>query len=507
MIEKIRANKLWKYTFFTAVILGLCTHLPIMLSDIPNHDGLASIYFDQNMVISGRWFLSVACGFSSYYSLPWLIGLLAVLILAVTSVLLTEVLEIKKVSGGVIIAGIIVTFPALTSTFAYVFTMDGYMLAVLLSVVAVYFVGKGKLGFVWGGVALAFSMGIYQAYLPITILLCLYKIITNLLTDTTIKEKIKSTLNYLYMGILGATLYYLILKLALFIQGKEIGTYQVAEESTGFSVAAVWELYKDFFEFVLTGKVLVNNFFSIVAFGIIGIVFVVTVLKLCVERKLYKSIWFYSVIMGLCAVIPVACNAILLLLPNVSYHTLMRYQYVILLVAMIAFIQNNLNSKKEITHAILLAVACVIVFNYIVTDNIAYSNLEKKYEKTYAYCLRLADRMEQTEGYYQGIPIAMIGVVSDKEYPLTDVTGDVTSKLLGIKGDTLLYTGENYKAFMANYLGITINLVPTENMTEIYNSKEYWEMESFPAKSSMKVVDGVLYIKTENQETTPYAQK
>ena len=206
-------------------------------------------------------------------------------------------------------------------------------------------------------------------------------------------------------------------------------------------------------------------------------------------------------------ILPVATNVILVVLPDVSYHTLMRYQYVIYLMAMVAFIQENLEVKKEITSVILCGVATVLIFNYVITDNIAYSNLEKKYEKTYAYCTRLADRMEQTEGYYQGIPVAMIGVVSDKEYPLTDVTGDVTSKLLGVTGDTLLYTGENYKAFFANYLGISINLVPIENMTEIYNSKEYWEMDSFPAQNSMKVVDGVLYVKTENKETIPYNEK
>ena len=212
MIEKMKQNKLWRYTFFTAILLGLCTHLPIMLSDIPNHDGLASIYFDQNMTVSGRWFLSVACGFSSYYSLPWIIGLLAISLLAVTAVLLTEVLEIEKVSGGVMIAGILVTFPVLTSTFAYVFTMDGYMLAVLLSVLAVYLAGKVKGGALWGGIALAFSMGIYQAYLPMAILLCMYKVILIFLNDTTIREKVKSTLNYLYMGVVGVSLYYIIMK-------------------------------------------------------------------------------------------------------------------------------------------------------------------------------------------------------------------------------------------------------------------------------------------------------
>lgn len=507
MIEKIKANKLWQYTFFTAVILGLCTHLPIMLSDIPNHDGLASIYFDQNMVVSGRWFLSVACGFSSYYSLPWLIGLLSILLLAITAVLLTEVLEIKRISGGVIIAGILVTFPVLTSTFAYVFTMDGYMLAVLLSVLAVYLVDKTKMGFLWGSIALALCMGIYQAYLPIAILLCLYKCTQILLKEISKKEKVKSIFNYLYMGVIGVVLYYVIMKLALLVQGKEIGAYQGGNESAGFSIATIAELYKDFVQFVLTGKVLVNNVFSILAFCVIAGLFAVAFIQLCIRKKLYKSIWFYIVMILLLCIIPMASNVILVILPEVSYHTLMRYQYVILLMVMVAFIQEHLQIKREKTSVILCAAAIVLIFNYVVTDNIAYSNLEKKYEKTYAYCLRLADRMEQTEGYYQGIPIAMIGVVSDKEYPLTDVTGDVTSKLLGITGDTLLYTGENYKAFFANYLGMSINLIPIENMTDIYNSKEYWEMDSFPNDNSMKVVDGILYIKTENKETVPYSEK
>jgi len=507
MIEKVKESRLWKYTFFTAIILGLCTHLPIMLSDIPNHDGLASIYFDQNMIVSGRWFLSVACGFSSYYSLPWLIGLLAIGILAVTSVLLVEVLEIQNNVAGMMIAGVLVTFPVLTSTFAYVFTMDGYMLAVFLTVLSVYLATKGKFGFVFGGIALACSMGTYQAYLPIAILLCVYKVVLILLTDDEKRKKIKSVLNYLYMGVIGVSLYFIIMKISLHFAGTELGDYQSVKEQSSFSLGNIVNLYKDFFEFILTGKVMVNNVFSILAFLVIAGMFVCTVIYLIAQKKLYKSVWLYVVFAALVVILPVATNVILVILPNVSYHTLMRYQYVVYIMAMIAIVSKFAPKKFKITGVIFGAMVTVLIFNYIVTDNIAYSNLEKKYEKTYAYCVRLADRMEQTEGYYQGIPVAMIGVVSDKEYPITDVTKDVTSKLLGITGDTLLYTGENYKAFFANYLGITMELVPIENMGDIYNSKEYWEMDSFPAQNSMKVVDGILYVKTENKETTPYSEK
>ena len=58
----------WKLAFVTAFFIGLTVHMPVMLSDIPNHDGLGSLYFDQNMITSGRWFLMIACGFSSFFS-------------------------------------------------------------------------------------------------------------------------------------------------------------------------------------------------------------------------------------------------------------------------------------------------------------------------------------------------------------------------------------------------------------------------------------------------------
>ena len=90
-----------------------------MLSDIPNHDGLSSMYFDQNMITSGRWFLSVACGFSSYFTIPWIIGLIGLLWLALTAVALTELLELcRPVGNHWQRADCWFSFPALASTFA-----------------------------------------------------------------------------------------------------------------------------------------------------------------------------------------------------------------------------------------------------------------------------------------------------------------------------------------------------------------------------------------------------
>ena len=100
----------------------------------------------------------------------------------------------------------------------------------------------------------------------------------------------------------------------------------------------------------------------------------------------------------------------------------------------------------------------------------------------------------------------MIGVIGDEAYPTTDITGDVTAGLIGAGGDYLLYTGQNYKQFMEHYLGANLNILPAEAMAEMYYSDEYVSMKSFPDKDSIKIIDGVMYIKTENVDKTLIAQ-
>lgn len=503
-----RLKKEWKIAFLAALILGFVIHMPILVSDIPNHDGLDSMYFDQNMITSGRWFLMIACGLSSYYSLPWLIGVFGILFLAITAVILAEFLEFHSPVTITLVSGLLVAFPALASIFAYVFTMDGYMLAMLLAVAACLCVKKHKYGFVAGGFCLAFSMGIYQAYLSFAMLLCIYGLLEIAMEPAgRVKEKISRGLRYLYMGIIGVAAYYGILQVLLLIQGKELADYQGINSISGGGervglLQQLYDMYRDFLAFTVKGNVFTNGEFSTFALVLLVLALLVALFWLVLSRKWWKQPWFFAIMILLAVGVPLATNVLLFISPEVNYHLLMRYQWVLFLILPIAFIEKYAGSVKWgswIQWAAMLA-AVVLVLHYGVTDNIAYSNLQKRYEKTYAYCLRLLDRIESTEGYYQGIPVALIGVVGDDQFPVTDITGDVTSGMIGIGGDSLLYTSPNYQAFMKHYLGATLNFVPVEQMGEIYYTEEYIQMESFPGATSVKIVDGIMYVKTENSE-------
>ncbi len=520
-------KKEWKLAFLAAFVCGLLVHMPMLLSDIPNHDGLDSMYFDQNMITSGRWFLMVACGLTSYYTLPWLIGVLGMLWLAVTAVLLVEFLEVRDGCCIVLISGLLVSFPALSSTFAYVFTMDGYLLGLMLAVAAVLCVKKLRYGFLPGAICLAFSLGTYQAYLPFAVILSIYGILVFIMEHAGEKaqggvlwQNCKYALRYLYMGVLGLLLYYGILQLLLKIQGKELDTYQGINSLENSPLAGgltsllqmVVSMYRDFFAFSLKGNVVINNGLSLAAVVILLAATVWMVIRLMVRGNWWKHIWFYVLLILPAVGLPIATNLILVISPGVTYHLLMRYQWVLYLILPIAFVSRYGVVKRDGTVSkdggsawalwSVAAAAVLLIGNYAVTDNIAYSNLHKRYEKTYAYCLRLLDRIEQTPGYYQGIPIAMIGVVGNESYPTTDITQDVTSNMIGMNGDVLLYTGDNYEIFIRNYLGATLNILPTEVMEEIYYSESYRKMDSFPGADSVKLVDGVIYVKTENIDRT-----
>lgn len=491
--------------FLTAVLLGLAAHMRIFMRDIPNHDGMSSIYFDQNMITSGRWFLRVACGISSDYTLPWVIGLLCLLYLGAAAVLLTHFFRLRHTYTGMLIGAILVVYPTLCSNFAYIFTADGYMLALLFAVLAVFLTEKGPRGFLLGGIALGFSMGIYQAYISFAMILAVYGVCRAWFFEKNMKRKWGVTWRYVAMGVIGALLYYGMLKLLLLIQHTELSGYQGIGEGNGQGMAATLvQIYKDFAVHTLKGNILMQQGILTAAVVVLSLAALAVLARAMYLAGSFRSLWTWLCLLAAVVLLPVCFNAILLISPEVTYHALMRYQWVLIPFMALAILdRHGEEAGKGAVQAVLawipLLLGAVIVFSYILICNISYFNLEKKFEKTYAYCLRLLEQMEETEGYYHGMPVAMIGVVGDHYLPSTDLTVGVTDSLIGINGDYLFYTAENYKAFFAYYFGVEIELVPIDDMVDIIQTPEYLALHTFPKQGSMQVVDGILYIKLENE--------
>ena len=138
MEEKLKAlygqiTKSEKVAFLCTFIGGLLAHLYKITNWLPNWDSLVFRYDEQNMIAMGRWFLPVVCSVSSFYDLPFLNGIIAIVFHALGAVCICEKLNVqKKITAG-LIGAVIVSFPAVTSLMMYNYVADGYAISFFLS--------------------------------------------------------------------------------------------------------------------------------------------------------------------------------------------------------------------------------------------------------------------------------------------------------------------------------------------------------------------------------------
>ena len=179
MLNKIKNNILpqWKICFIWALIMGLIAHLYKITNWLPNWDSLVFRYDAQNMIAMGRWFLPVVCAPSSFYDLPFITGLMAIIFHGFGAVCICKIFDVRKNVTAALIGALVATFPTVTSVMMYNYVADGYALAFLFSCIAAMLITKEKPCYIGSVVLIALSVGIYQAYITVTIMLLLLSFI------------------------------------------------------------------------------------------------------------------------------------------------------------------------------------------------------------------------------------------------------------------------------------------------------------------------------------------
>ena len=186
-LYKNRLKSTWKLAFFSAFFIGLLVHMFKLANVLPYWDSLMNHYSSQDMVASGRWFLSVACSLSSHFDLPWLNGILSLLLLGITAAVIAEHFGMESPVLIILSSGLLVSFPAVTATFAYSYTADGYMVAMLLAALAATLSRVEDIRpdrwkrLLLSSLLLCLSCGIYQAYVSFAFMLAVGRAILELL--------------------------------------------------------------------------------------------------------------------------------------------------------------------------------------------------------------------------------------------------------------------------------------------------------------------------------------
>ena len=183
---RTRIKKEYKIAFWSAFLAVLIIHLYKFVNTLPNHDSVYNYYSDQNVLGSGRWALSVACGISSYYDLPWVIGILSSVFIGFTAAVITALFKLKNLVLIALCGAIVAASPSTTETFFFLFTADGYMIAMFLASLGVYWsrIEETRISrHILSIVCIRISCGIYQAYVSFALVLALCYFIDVLLQN------------------------------------------------------------------------------------------------------------------------------------------------------------------------------------------------------------------------------------------------------------------------------------------------------------------------------------
>ena len=494
----------WKVCFFAALFIGLFTHLYKITNWLPNWDSLVFRYDEQNMVAMGRWFLPVVCSFSSFYDLPFFNGVIAIIFHALSGVCICKMLDVKsKITAG-LIGAVIVSFPTVTSVMMYNYVADGYAIAFFLSTLAALFMTKDKPRYyMLASVLIAFSTGIYQAYITVTIMLVLLKLIDEMIYDKTpFSDALKKSVLMLFSGFIGVLWYSFILKLLLWIFSVDLLDYQGISQTMSLSnidVLASLYVVKETFRkcfFDLSGGV---NLY-VVMNGLVLFLTFTYYFKSIVIHKIYKkpASFFMIIILGIMLIL--GAGALAFINKNVDYHNLMRMGYSVFYLFFVIIYERG-TEKNEKHRAVkcwvVLLASAVIIANQVVIANVSYHKAQVAYEKSYGALMRIADRIEQTEGTESCDKILVIGALSDSEAYSVNLTPDITGITDGyiVRKDDAVVGQSVLTSALNDYCGKNFACISGDQKDAILKREDIKTMKKWPAKGCVAVVDDIVVVK------------
>lgn len=505
----INCPKHLKITFISSFIFGLLSHMYIMTNFSPNAD-VCSAYFGYGAgYTSGRWGLSLLGDFIGTlfgnYSLPWLNGSLAILFLAISSIFIIKALEIHNELYCIFISAIMVTFPSITATFTYIFTVQYYCFSILLTCAALYLIRKYSKGWIAGVVCLAFSLGIYQAYLGIACSFFLVFLILDMLQSKKTVMQIFIDA-WKYLGILAASvvLYFICNKLALMITHHQLSEYMgintMGKPPLNRLPQILCRIYAEFLAPAFVDRYGISQLplikISYFIFLLFTLYFGVRIIYLTKIKKGAMAMYLTAFILVL---FPFALNIIYIMCFE-GTHTLMRYSIVAFYIAFITIWDKNKHSffkEKQLpfTEWIVIGLFSITIGNFCMLANETYLCLNQNYRQACSFYNVLIAQIKMAEGYDASTPVALIGKIQDPTFP-TISAFDNLENLSGVFNgiDYInIYSRNNFIKYFCGFAPPIVNDTST-----IEQSSQFKEMPVYPACGSVGMIDGTLVVKFED---------
>ncbi len=473
----VRRNKT---ALLSAALFSLAAYMFVFTNKLLNLDEVAGLFGKGETLSSGRWALWLTSFLFPDYSMPWINGLMCVLMLSVSAALIVSLLGIENPVFQVLFAGLFVTFPSQIITFSYMFTCAPYALAVLMAVLSVYYGSKENRGEkILAAVLLCLSLGIYQAYITLTVsLYAVYFIRETLKEENSVRNILKNGARCIGNMLFALALYFIINKLVMRFAVTEYNSYASDAMNTdiksllgGLRVAFTaffGYFYKGYYHLAPTKFSMLLHILALIAAAVLTVLW----LKSCRDRG--RKI----LLLALLAVFPISVNCIYII--SSQRHTLMLLGFTSVYLLIICLAEAM--DAKKLRSALSVCLALILTCNIFYANRI-YLKMKLEYEEAFSFYSGLITRVKSTEGYDADTMLIITGDADEKNlvYHADEID---TSDMVGLM-EGLLNIYSRYD-FIKYYVGYDYKPIDWEKWGELDKADEVSKMPVYPFDGSVK---------------------
>lgn len=418
----LNSNNFKQLLLFTAVIFFI-THGYCFLNALYSHDSLMIFQNDGLWQISlGRFLQPFYCRLRGMITAPLWVGTCTFVYLSISIYLIKNLLTDFSKTQVFIVSGVLTTSVTLTlSNATYIPWSDIYMLALLLSTLGAYIAIKQCKYFVVSVICMVLSLGLYQAYIQVAVVLLMFDVFYDVLKNKETKLVIKKAVCYLCVIFAVFALYFCLYKLFLHIYHipaatgynglSNVGHFKSSKNVISYFLGVYFYVWKFF-----VNPISVHKRLTVFANILLLVAGLSSIIASIVENKLSKINLLFAIV--LICLFPFGFNFIYFIAQGMA-HELMIYSFSVVPLFILPLV-NCLSDEKYMTKLIkamkvmVFVSFAVIIFNNIIFANQVYVKKDLEAKSTLSIVTRIIDRIEQTEGYVAGeTQVKIIGKIEE----------------------------------------------------------------------------------------------
>lgn len=505
-------NKIEKYkqVYIGLGIFAGLIYFPLLSNGLTNSDDgvwhtTAFTASDWERSI-GRWFWIYLDKIKFGINSITLNNILSLMIMVLGLILCMECLKVEKTLFRVLGGMLFLTYPIVCDILSYSYMSTTFAMAFLLSVIAARSLLAQNNSVILGGlgsVAIACSMGCYQAYIGVTCLILLVDAIKQFCQEKEIKTTFYLLLKEGIFIAIGGVLYYGIVKLHCKIYGVTLADYKGAGSTSIKNIVfqmpeTIKVTYSTWADFFWKNSLQTNPFWyrslSKLMLCIISVLLLIKVIQLFKE-KMYFHICF---IIGLILMLPVGCNLILLLVPG-SKETILMTGAMALVFPVFLWSYDNEKWIAKYIHAFGVLISIILIWNNILTVTNDQAVMNEGRKATYTVAEQVLNSLQQEGADLTEEKVTIVGKASS--YPNFGKRGNWywanSYAQYGQFIDSPECIRMSWDGVYWNLFGLSLQMAEDDVTSKVKETNEFKNMNVYPENGSIEKINNIWVVKLE----------